>query len=313
MRTDALVLLKPGKMDFTRITVPDPGPADVVVEMKANGICRADIALFTGKLNFGYPCHHGHEPVGIVAEVGKGVKGVKAGDKVACLGSPTYRRHAVFHSSQVAKIPDQSADLTNWVIEPVACAVHGMQASNLALGSKVALIGCGYMGLLLLQAMPRELLGRLVVVEPDARRQDLARQFGACEVYHPRDKELPELAKKLNGFDTVIEASGAKGTITLGTQLLRVGGTLNIFGWHAGTEQIPTHDWHYKGLLVINPSPMFSPNFHAYFRPTVAMMASGRIDQRALITHRFPFEKSQQAFEAIANGLDGYMKGVLCF
>jgi len=111
----------------------------------------------------------------------------------------------------------------------------------------------------------------------------------------------------------VIEASGAEGTISLGTEMVRTGGTLNIFGWHAGEETLPTHDWHYKGLKVLNASPMISEDFTVHFRAAVALMATGRIDQKQLITHRYPASDSEKAFQVAANKTDGYIKGVLLF
>jgi threonine dehydrogenase-like Zn-dependent dehydrogenase len=111
----------------------------------------------------------------------------------------------------------------------------------------------------------------------------------------------------------VIEASGVRGTISLATQMLRVGGLLNLFGWHPGEQTVPTHDWHYKGLRVLNTAPMIARDFTVHFRAAVALMATGRIDQAALITHRFPLSEAQKAFEVAANKSDGYMKGVITF
>lgn len=313
MKTDTMVLVGPGKLEVTQVEVPSPGPGEVLVEVKANGICRGDIALFTGELNYGYPFFHGHEPAGVAAEVGPGVTGLAPGDKVACLGAPSYRRHYMVHCSQVIKIPDQSADLPLWISEPPACAVNGVQGSGLQVGQRVALLGCGYMGLLVLQALPRETFARLVVADPDPSRLSLARSLGVSETYDPNDTDLRELARQMGGFDVVIEAAGVKGTISLATQMLRVGGTLNIFGWHPGEEAVPTHDWHYKGLRVLNTAPGFAQNFNSCFAAAVALMATGRINQERLVSHRFPLSQCQRAFEVAANRADGYLKGVVLF
>ncbi len=313
MKTDAMVLVGPGRIDMTQLDVPDPGPGEVMVEVKANGICRGDIALFTGEMNYGYPFFHGHEPVGVVTALGPGVKEFRVGDKVACLGSPSYRRHIITHVGRVAKIPDQSADLALWISEPPACAANGAQNSEIQLGDKVVLLGCGYMGLLVFQCLPREILGRLVVADPDAERLALARSLGATETCNPNDTDLVALANEIGGFDVVIEASGVRGTITLATKLLHNAGTLNIFGWHVGEEMLPTHDWHYKGLKVLNTSPMFVRDFSIYFRAAIALMATGRLDQKQLITHRFPVSECQRAFEVAAGRKDGYIKGVITF
>ncbi len=313
MKTDALVLVAQGKMDVTQLEIPDPGPGELLIEVEANGICRGDIALFTGELNHGYPFFHGHEPAGLVAKVGPGVQGLAPGDKVACLGSPSYRRHYLARTYQVMKIPDQSADLPLWITEPPACAVNGAQSSGFRLGDKVALLGCGYMGLLVLQALPRETFGRLLVADPDKKRLALARSFGAADCCDPNDTDLPQIAREIGGFDVVIEASGEPGTLSTATGMLREGGTLNVFGWHPGEELVPTHDWHYKGLKVLNTSPMFADDFTPCFRAAVTLMATGRIDQKPLITHRFPLDEAQKAFEVAANKQDDYIKGVITF
>ena len=313
MKTEALRLVGPGKIDMVELDVPDPSPGEVMIEVKANGICKGDIALFTGELNYGYPSFHGHEPVGVVVKAGPGVTEFEVGDKVTCLSAPSYRRHVVESVWRVAKIPDQSADLALWISEPPACAVNGVHASGFRLADKVALLGCGYMGLLVLQAMPRETFSRLVVIDPDEDRLALARSFGAEEAYDPNETDLPALADEVGGFDVVVEASGVKGTISLGTEMVRTGGTLNIFGWHAGEETLPTHDWHYKGLKVLNASPMISEDFTVHFRAAVSLMATGRIDQKQLITHRYPASDSEKAFQVAANKSDGYIKGVLLF
>jgi len=313
MKTEALRLVGPGKMDIVQIDVSDPGPREVMIEVKANGICRGDIALFTGELNYGYPFFHGHEPAGVVVRTGSDVTGLEPGDKVACLGSPSYRRHIVTPVGQVAKIPDQSGDLALWVVEPVACAVNGAQSSGSRLGDKVALLGCGYMGLLVLQSLPRESFGRLIVSDPDPDRLALARSFGATEAYDPRSTDLAAMAKEIKGFDLVIEASGVKGTISTATEMVRTGGTLNIFGWHPGEEMVPTHQWHYKGLKVLNTAPMFVENFGVFFRAAIALMGTGRLDQTQLITHRFPVEEAETALDVAANKKDGYIKGVILF
>ncbi len=104
-----------------------------------------------------------------------------------------------------------------------------------------------------------------------------------------------------------------KSTLSAATGMARVGGILNIFGWHAGEEVVPTHDWHYKGLKVLNTAPMFAPDFNVHFRAAVALMATGRIDQSELITHRFPVAEAAKAFEVAANRSNGYIKGVILF
>jgi L-iditol 2-dehydrogenase len=313
MKTEALVLTGPRQIEIIEIDVPAPGPGQLLVEVKANGICRGDIALYTGEMSYGYPFFHGHEPVGIIADIGPDVDDLKPGDTVACMGSPSYRTHIVTSADQAVKIPD-GADLPLWISEPPTCAVNGVQGSEFRIGDSVALLGCGYMGLLVLQSMPREIFRRLVVFDPDPTRLALARSLSnVTESYDPLATDFEAFAKEKGEFDVVVEASGVTGTLKPATALCGVGGILNIFGWHPGEETVPTHAWHYKGLRVYNSSPMMSRDYAACFRGAIELMKLGRIDQKDLITHRHPYTEAAEALEIATSKTDGYIKGVLTF
>lgn len=316
MKTESLVMVKKGQVEITEVKVPKMGANDILVEVKANGICKGDVSLFTGVLDHGYPLYHGHEPAGIVADKGSKVKDFEVGDAVALLASPSFRKHIVAGASRAVKIPEKAVnakDLALWVSEPVACAVNGVLGSNLKPGDKVALIGCGYMGLLLLQAMPREILKKLVVADPDPMRRRLAKALGAPQVVDPCKVDLKELAEEVGKFDVVIEASGAKGTLATATDMVRRGGILNIFGWHHGEELVPTTKWHLLGLRVLNTAPGFAEDFNVPFKGAIALMASGRINQASLITHRHSYLDAQEAFEIASSRANGYIKGVITF
>jgi len=300
-------------VEITHAEVAEPGPGEVLIETKANGICKGDVALFTGRVQVSYPFSFGHEPAGVVSKVGSGVKGLQEGDVVACLGYPTYQRHFVSHTGRVVKVNSPPADLSLLVSEPLACAVNCVHGMEMRPGDTIALIGCGYMGLLIVQALPMWEVGRLVIADINTGNLALARFFGAEETYDPRETDLRALAKEMGGFDIVIEASGAPGTLRLATNLARVGGKLVIFGWHHGESLIPTSQWHMLGLKVLNISPMYSPNFDVEFRVAAAMLAQGRADQGRLITHRYGFADCQRAFEEAVNRPEGYIKGVVVF
>jgi len=305
--------MKPGQIEITRVEVPPPGPGEVLIETRANGICRGDVALFTGRTQVQYPFFFGHEPAGIVVEVGAGVDGPKPGDAVACLGYPTFQRHFITRARRAIRIPNKNTDLAVWISEPVACAVNCVHGAEIRPGDKVALLGCGYMGLLILQALPRETLGRLAVADPDGSRLGVARSFNAPETYDPRETDLPALAQQAGGFDIVIEASGEEGALSLATEMVRPGGKLIIFGWHHGEEKVPIGKWHLKGLRVLNITPRFAEDFDARFQTAVKLLALGKIDQRPLITCRFAFSAGQKALEAAAASAKGYLKGVIVF
>ena len=309
------VFLDKNLVKIVEIEVDKPGKNEVLIETKACGICMGDVYVFQGKLPSGGVM--GHEGVGIVAEIGECVKNVKCGDKVAALGGPAFAEYYKTESQNVVKIPgyvDEDA-LVYWISEPLACVVTGIKGSDIRVGDNICIIGCGYMGLLLIQTMPKNLINNLIAIDIRNDRLELAKKFGAEYVINPKEKDaIKEVHDILNGkADIVIEASGAPGTIDLATEIVRSGGKLVIFGRHVIDEKVPTEKWHVKGLTILNTTPAFSTNFNKDFYDAVNLLRKGMVDQKPLITHRFPYEKAQEAFEIASEKPSNYIKGALTF
>jgi len=197
----------------------------------------------------------------------------------------------------------------------LACAVNGIRGSEMRIGDDVCVIGCGYMGLLLMQAMPKTIINSLVAFDIKDERLALAKKFGAGLAINPG---IQDPTKSLIDFlghraDIVIEASGAEGTIRIATELVREGGKLVIFGRHVVDERLPTEKWHNKGLRILNTAPAFSDDFIKDFRDSVKLLKRGIFDQRSIMTHRFTFRDAQRAFEVASAGSSEYIKGAICF
>lgn len=380
--TEALVMTAPGKIERQTIEVAAPRGGQLLVRVMASGICQFDISLFTGKLKAAFPQLGGHEGVGIVEAVGDGVDGFEPGDKVTFLGGPTFAGYTLVNPAKAVRIPDDVSDYAIWISEPAACATNGVRSARVEPGDTVVLIGTGYMGMLVLQGLPKSLMSRFIVVDLDEERLELARQYGAEITLNPRECDPVAEVLKLTGpqrpvviskeeqaalealgvppsapgrlsiddrnkarealganvgkvhtnlsleqldqarravgrisggVDIVIEATGAKGTLDMATQMLRPGGRLSIFGYHTAREEVPTPLWHMNGIEVQNPAPKFSANFDEDFRDAVKLIAKGSYDQRRLITHRFRPDEAQQALEFAAGRPQGYIKGVFLF
>ena len=272
-----------------------------------------DIYVYEGKLPGGRVM--GHEGVGIVAEVGEDVENVKTGDVVTTLGGPAFAEHYKTKSRNVAKIPSNVEDYALWISEPLACVVNGIRGASIEIGDDVCLIGCGYMGLLLLQAMPKNYINNLIALDIRDERLELARDFGAEHVLNPQKVDPVKGVKEIigGGVDIVIEASGAYGTLNLATDLVKPGGKLVIFGRHVIDEKVPTEKWHIMGLKVLNTAPSFSSNFNKDFHDAVNLLRKGVFNQERLITHRFSFEDSETAFKEASKKPPDYIKGVIIF
>jgi threonine dehydrogenase-like Zn-dependent dehydrogenase len=332
----ALSLVAPGRMEIEDRVISDPGPNEVVVETRACGICKGDINQFTGKLHpndvfellpggrrVDFPLALGHEGAGIVHGVGSQVTHVKAGDKVTALPSTKvgfddtghYAQYFVTDANRVARIPDDVSQFEYWISEPVACGVNGASASNVQPGDLVVLIGCGYMGLLHLAALPKGVAEYLMAVDISDAKLAVARKLGADVTINSATEDVASRVAALTGRepDIVIEASGAIEALDLATSLVRSGGRLNIFSWQLGKRPVNTGAWHIKGLEVLNSSPFYSSDFVKDFEAAVRLLRRGLIDQRLLITHKFPWQDAQRGLEIAAHPDETYVKGVLLF
>jgi len=312
MKVQAITLSK-NAAKISEIDVAKPDKGEVLIETKACGICMGDVYTFQGKLPGGHA--RGHEGVGIVAEVGEDVKNVNCGEKVTALGGPAFAEFYKTDCRNVAKIPNDILDFTFWISEPLACVVNGIKGSEIKIGDNVCIIGCGYMGLLLIQAMPKTIINNLVALDIRNETLNLAKKFGADFTLNPKEVDaVKEVRDIFDGeADIIIEASGALGTLSLATDMVRAGGKLVIFGMHVLDEKVPTGKWHVKGLKVLNVAPSFSANFNKDFHDAVKLLRKGVFDQKPLITHKFSYKDADTAFKVASEKPGGYIKGAITF
>jgi len=302
-----------GKITLVEVRVPEIGEDEVLIKTKACGICRSDINYYLGKLG-GPEGVKGHEGTGTVIELGENVEQFKLGDKVTTLGGP----FAEFYSTNqrnVAKIPGDTEEFEYWISEPLACVVNGVRGSGIQIGDNVCVIGCGYMGLLLIQAIPKNALNNLTAIDINNSRLALAEKFGAESTINSREKDpIKEANAVIQGeYDVVIESAGAVGTIDLATRLTRRGGNLVIFSYHIREEEVPVNSWHAKGISILNTSPSFSKNFNRDFYDAVKLLKKGVFDQKPLITHRVSYDSAERVFKDAVEKPEAYIKGVVTF
>jgi threonine dehydrogenase-like Zn-dependent dehydrogenase len=310
--------------------VPHPQHDQVLVQMKACGICQLDIKCFSGKeKDQEYLDRPGHEGVGVVVETGTGVKDIKPGDKITTIAyGGSLSEHFAADRNKVEKIPDDVKNYELWISEPVACTVSALRQLRIEPGDDVVVLGSGYMGLLLIQGLPKEYLGNLIAIDIDKHRLELAKKYGATAIIDPADlhpcrsdtgdlrlepDELANAVFDITGrkIDLVIEAVGKPGVIVPATKMLRNGGKLCIFGHHVEDEKMPTGSWHMQGLIVLNTTPYLSPDFSKDLVDAVKLMRKKIFDQTELITHRYNYKDVVNAFEEVSGHPQGLMKSVL--
>ncbi len=295
--------------------IPAPGFHQLLVRMKVSGICKYDLKCFKGKLKDpDYSRWPGHEAVGIVEDVGKGVDDIKSGDKVTSIsfGGAMAERFIVERNT-IAKIPEEVEKYEYWIAEPVACVVSSLRLSRIEPGDDVVVFGCGYMGSLIIQGLPKDYINNLIAIDIDDRRLDLAKKYGATKVINSLHDDVPKAVLNITGrlADIVFEAVGEAGTIEPATNMVRNGGRLVIFGHHVKDETITTGMWHMKGLEVLNTTPFSSKDFHKDLVDAVKLLIKKKYDQTELITHKYPFKEIKRAFQEASKKPQEVIKSVL--
>ncbi len=309
MSNKTLRYLDDGSIELFEREVPDPGTDEIQIEGGACGICSWDVV--TAKLgNQMHPmAPPGHEGVGYVAKIGAGVTGFKEGDRVAGGGFANVRN---LSSQRVFKIPESDLPDEYWIVEPVSCAVTGIDHCQIQPGNRIVVVGCGFMGLLILQGLLRYPLDDLIVLDIVQSRLDLAQQLGVGEVYNTAEADLQELSRELKSreIDVVVDTSGSQAGLDLSTDIVKRGGRINLFGWLKGQRASfdPTK-WHLGGFTVVNSAP--GSKLRDTFDPAIRLIHKGIIDLKPLVTHTATLEDYPALMAQILAGDEGYIKGVV--
>lgn len=317
---------QPGILQIVETPRPDPAPGEVLVRVMASGICGTDIHIFRGEYLGGYPVIPGHEFAGVVDAVGSGVTRFKPGDRVAiepniacdnceaCLNNrqnfclnwqavgvsrpggmaqwTTAPEKAVF---DIGDLPFEAGAF----VEPLSCVLHGLERLGPEMADKVAILGAGPIGILLLQGVHLRGASQVTVVDKNAARLKFAGEMGA-------DRTLSSLeALKTDGYDTVIDATGAIPVMQRAIDFARPGGKVLLFGVPPSGKDLCVEAFKIfqKGLTLLSSFTSVRNSYQA-----IDLLRSGRIRVDTLVSHHLPLEEFQRGIEIIEGGLEGVKK-----
>lgn len=322
MKVKSLWYTAPKTLELREIEIPEPGPYELLIEVEACGVCTWDLFIYSGGFQSfkEFPFYFGHEGVGIVEKVGPEVTRFGEGDRIALRESPEIgaigtghmAEYAIQKESEVIPLPKDGKPAEDWMIEPVACCVNGMDLAQIKPGERVALVGSGFMGSILLQLLALSPASNITVFELRPEALKYAESLAArapIDVYDLNEK--PDTDALAAGFDVVFETAAVEPAFRLANSLVRNGGTLAVFSWHHHDITFDFGNWHVRGIKVLNTSPAAAPDFTDCFKRSVPLIEKGLVDLRPLTTHVGSPEGAKEIFEHGLAKTDGYIKGVI--
>ena len=336
----AAVVKDDSTIKITHIENPELGPNDILVQMSACGICGSDVEKVFGK--YGQPSMKlGHEPAGTILKIGSQVENFTVGDRVfthhhvACYSKTC---HECSHGNEtmcekyyqsnlnpcgladeyvvpewnvkhggVLKIPDEMSFEEAAMIEPLACCLRAWKKFNYQKNDTAVILGVGPTGIM--HALLARSVGFSKIFCSDLNdfRLDFAKKLG-FEAVHSNESSEKILQSVIDGVDVAIVATGNLNAFNSAITLVRKGGTIVMFG-------VPSKD----ASIDINMSNVYSKEItitttyaasDTDTKNALELIASGTIDVKSLITHKYTLEDSQKAFEHAKTG-DNAMKIII--
>jgi D-xylulose reductase len=330
----ALVLERQHELSLRDIDLPqEVGPDDVKVKIHTVGICGSDVHYYThGKIGpfvVKAPMVLGHEAAGTIVEVGKGVKNLKVGDRVCMepgIPDPNSRAsrlgmynvdpavtfwatppihgvltpYVVHPANYTFRLPDNVSFAEGAMVEPFAVGMQAATKAKITPGDTAVVLGAGPIGTMVALAALAGGCARAIVADLAQPKLDIAARYQGVIPVNIREKGLVAEVKRLTedwGADVVFECSGSPKAWETITDLARPGGCIVVVGLPVEPIKFDISTLSVKELRI---ESVFR-YAHQYDR-AIALMASGRVDLKPLISETFPFEKSIPAFERAAEG-----------
>jgi 2-desacetyl-2-hydroxyethyl bacteriochlorophyllide A dehydrogenase len=305
----AAVLESPTAFNVRDVHAPRVGARQALIRLEGCGVCGSNLAPWEGRPWFKYPIEAGapgHEGWGYVEEIGEGVTNVRRGDRVAFL---SQRAFGEFDLADESAIVPLLSTLKNSPFpgEAIGCAVNVFRRSQIKSSDSVAVIGAGFLGSLII-GLATSTGANVVAISRRQESLDRAKLMGASETIQWSEQHTA------NGrsFDAVIEAVGNQEALDLATNLTRERGRLIIAGYHQdGSRTVNMQLWNWRGLDVINAHERDTAVYVQGIREAAEAVATGKLNLAPLLTHQFPLDQINRAFQAMHDREPGFCKAVI--
>ncbi|NMM37895.1 MAG: NAD(P)-dependent alcohol dehydrogenase [Glaciimonas sp.] len=346
MRTmKAAVFLRPGKIALEEKPIPTVGAGEALIKITTTTICGTDVHILKGEYPVEPGLTIGHEPVGVIAELGAGVTGYTVGQRVIVGAiTPCGHCHTCLdgHKSQCGGkagggwrfgntidgcqaeyllVPDAMANL-----EPIpdgltdeqvlmcpdimSTGFGGAESGGIKIGDTVVIFAQGPIGLCATAGAKLRGASLIIAVDGVSARLEVSKKLGAdFTIDFTKTDPLAEIMRLTNGrgVDVAIEALGTQQTFESCLRALKPGGTLSSLGVYSGKISLPL-DAFAAGLGDHKIITTLCPGGKERMRRLMNVVASGRVDLKPMVTHRFKLDQIEEAYALFANQRDGVLK-----
>lgn len=332
-----------GKMGFEERNIPDPKANEVLVKLEYVGICGSDLHYYeTGAIGdyvVEPPFVLGHEPGGVVVEIGEDVHHLQVGDRVALEPGKTcghcdfckqgkynlcsdvvffatppidgvFQEYVAHEADLCFKLPENVSTLEGALIEPLAVGFHAAIQGDAHLGQKAVVMGAGCIGLVTMMALKARGVSEVYVVDIMEKRLEKAMELGADGIINGAKEDVAERARQLTdgkGMDLVVETAGTEITTKQAIQIAKKGSDVVLVGYSkTGEMNLPMS-------LVLDKELTFKTVFrYRHIYPmAINAVASGKVNLKGIVTDIFQLEEAQKAMDYSVNNKADIVKAVI--
>ena len=321
------VMTAPGEIRFDRVPVPQAGPGQVLVRIKRIGICGSDIHVYHGKHPYtSYPVTQGHEVSGQIAALGEGVEGLTVGQRVTIepqvfcgkcypcthgkynlceslkvMGfqtTGTASEYFAVDQSKVDLLPESMDFDEGAMLEPLAVTVHAAKRAGDVKGLNVCVLGCGPIGILLIQSLKAFGAAKVLATDVSDYRLELAKQCGADVTINTKNAEFGQAMLDAFGpdkADIIYDCAGNDITMDQAIQNARKGSAIILVAVYAGLAHCDLAKLN-DSELDLNTTMMYR---HEDYVDAIRLVNEGKIQLKPLMSRHFAFREYLAAYEYI--------------
>ena len=283
MKRTRAVLVAPKQFDFVQEEIPKLKENEVLYKTISVGLCHSDIPAYRGTSAMGFGNKHGYDAMIKIPETSKPID--------ACLG------------------------------EPMMCVANIVRAVEPKMGDRVAVIGCGFMGLMVIAGLKSRALGDIVAIDLDEKRLEMAVQYGATKTINPKNVDVEDVSFELTHgrmYDCIVEITGSLRGLQTALSVAKISGRGKILApsvysknetW---TEEM-AYNMMYRSPIIHVVHPYYTNEYMHTLEIGVEAYVKGVFPTEELITHRIPFERVDEGFRLLDTNPPGYIKGIITF